>query len=149
MLNGVDKHVGQERPAAVTSNNGAVSLLFFAHTMDCLYDVLQQSKGFAGLFARAPHDLLFSPDLSIAYHFFKRADTGMSRQWKTIVAGVALDNVWNERKSYGLFALDFEARAAALTHSGFTAVYFAKDNFYLLLRPELVLPIYHLDFTFL
>lgn len=43
------------------------------------------------------------------------------------IAGVMLEKVWNERKSYALFALDFEARARAIRDKGYSVIYFSDS----------------------
>lgn len=125
--------------------------------MECISDLLDEKKGFIKLHSVSPQDLIFSTDLSIAYHFYLRSgksstlgihESEESRKWKTIIAGVILDNVWNERKRYGLFALDFDLTVATIMNKGYTAIFFCEDNFYLILRPELCIPLYLLEFTF-
>jgi hypothetical protein len=151
------------------------TLLFFSNTREALENLLAQCKGFCSLHERSPQDLIFSSDLSIAYHFYRRSCSpcftqssiphipvmptrrapgrdgvrGEAREWQTIVAAVVLDKIWHERKSYGLFVLDFDSRVQTLRSGGYTSIYFEKGNFYLVLVPSLCIPIYILDFTFL
>ncbi len=165
-LGGVEKLFNREQNAAFSARLEmpetvlSVSLLFFANTLELLDELSSGPAGFAPLYGRSPQDVIFSSDLSIAYHFFKRAACGTTndgaksvgptaRRWKSIIAGVILEKVWNERKCYALFVLNFEARARAIRDKGYSVIYFSKDNFYLVLTPEVCLPIYLLDFTFM
>eukprot|EP00826_Nyctotherus_ovalis_P063208 TRINITY_DN9249_c0_g1_i4.p1 TRINITY_DN9249_c0_g1~~TRINITY_DN9249_c0_g1_i4.p1 ORF type:complete len:215 (-),score=52.35 TRINITY_DN9249_c0_g1_i4:118-762(-) len=126
--------------------NGQLSavLLFFANTLEMLEEVIASPQSFREV---SPQDLIFSTDLSIAYHFFKK-QRGRTHNWKAIIGGVVLENVWNEGKSYALFALNFRNRVRSLVEAGYSVVYFSADNFYLSLIPEECTPIYLLDFTF-
>lgn len=149
-----------------TQSGQDVSLLFFANTLETFENITKYPDGFKLVYEKSPQDLVFSTDLSIAYHFFKRARSALQskmpkelvamrsdgleqRKWKAIISGIILDKVWNERKSYALFALNFEARVQAAKSKGYNVIYFAKDGFYLALTPEICIPIYLLDFTFM
>lgn len=124
-------------------------LLFFANSLELLEDVVASPKSFREVL---PQDLIFSTDLSIAYHFFKKHAKGKAARdynWKALIAGVVLENVWNESKSYALFALNFNEKVRSLIEAGYNVVYFSADNFYLSLLPDECLPIYLLDFTFI
>jgi len=124
-------------------------LLFFANTLEILEDVISSPKSFKEIL---PQDLIFSIDLSIAYHFYKKNAARRGKReysWKAIIAGIVLENVWSENKSYALFALNFTERVRSLREAGYNVVYFSADNFYLSLMPDECIPIYLLDFTFI
>lgn len=136
--------------------NGKMSsaLLFFANTLETLEGIITNPKSFSEV---SPQDLIFSTDLSIAYHFYKKHSEknrnfkihNDHHKWKAMIAGVILENVWNESRSYTLFAINFRERAKSLIQSGYNIVYFSSDNFYLSLIPDECIPIYLLDFTFM
>ena len=160
-----NKEAHEKFAMRLSPSKPSVALLFFANTLDVLDEVLGEAESFRKVYNRSPQDLIFSTDLSIAYHFFKRASgtsltqarqsapriisLDTTRKWRSIIAGIILDKVWCERKSYALFALNFDARVQVILGKGYSIIYFAKDRFYLTLVPEVCIPIYLLDFTFL
>ncbi len=165
-LDGVEKACKREVHAQFSEERAQkehMVLLFFSNTVEYVSELFAEPRGFDDLHGRSPQDLIFSADLSIAYHFYRRYGemSGSSnvqpqeqtergdRRWRAIVAAVILDKVWKEKKSYALFALNFEERTEALMKRGYTSVFFANDNFYLILSPRFCLPVYMIDFSFL
>jgi len=138
----------------------SVSLLFFANTVEFLTDLIEDPLGFYDLFNKSPQELIFTEDLSISYHFYKRAmrtfehqkeedSPNLLKKWRVIIAGIILDKIYQEKKSYALFTLNFEERTKKLLEKGYNCVRFEKEGIYLILDAKFCVPIYMLDFTFL
>jgi len=129
------------------------TILFFSNTIECIMSIIDNPKGFKEIHEQ---DMIFSNDLSIAYRYYNRYsnvydtvhDEEGIKNWRAVICGVILNNIWKEKKSYPVFCLNFERYVGRIRDRGYNCVYFERNNFYLILDPKLCISAYLIDFNF-